>query len=373
LWEFTPANDADLGYSFGKAIITRKADGTWVVLVTSGYDNGTLSGDGTTNNSPTGSGVGYLYVLNAATGAIISKISTGVGTAANPSGLARISGWNNEPAGNAAGYIYGGDLLGNLWRFDINSIAAATIGTGAAMDFATLFADGTTPNVAGTSPQPITTAPVLGQINGKRVVFIGTGQYLGTADLTTTQTQTQYAIEDADATATLVNPRTTLVKQTLTNNPDGTATRLSASSACPGTACVDFSTGRGWYLDFPDGGTSGEGAERANIEAKLVQGTLLVPTIVPSSSVCAPGGFGWLNYLDYKTGGAIAVVPGVLQASVKYDATIVGINVLYIQNNPIVEVVTSINPTPQLDPDVAFKASAAGFTGKRVNWRELTP
>lgn len=356
LWEFTPASDGDLGYSYGQPIITRKSDGTWVVLLTSGYDNGTLSSNPLVNNSPAGNGKGYLYVLNASTGAIISKITTNAGDATTPSGLAKIAGWNAEPAGNKVSYVYGGDLLGNVWRFDINSSTAATIGTGAVMKLASLFAD-----TAATSPQPVTTTPILGNIVGKRVVFIGTGKYLETGDLSTTQKQTQYAIKDDDATATLVNPRTTLVNQTLTNNPDGTGTRLSSGNT------VDFFTGRGWYVDFPDSG------ERVNIDAKLVQGTLLVPSIVPSSTVCSPGGFGWLNFFDYKTGGSVTPTPGIPLASVKYDSTIVGINVLYIQGSPIVEVVTSTNPTPKKDPDVAFKATAVGFTGKRVIWRELIP
>lgn len=369
LWEFTPATDSDLGYSFGQPVITRKSDGTWVVLVTSGYDNGTLSSDPLVNNSPAGSGTGYLYVLNAGTGAIISKISTGAGTPATPSGLARIAGWNDEPAGNKVGFTYGGDLLGNVWRFDINSTVTAAFGTGAVMKLAALFSDGTTANTAGTSPQPVTTTPVLGTILGKRIIFIGTGKYLETGDLTTTQKQTQYAIKDDNATSTLVNPRTTLVQQFLINNPDTTATRLSSGSASGVAAAnaVDFSTGRGWYVDFPDRG------ERVNIDSKLVLGTLLVPTIVPSNTVCAPGGFGWLNFFDYKTGGAITLIPGIPLASEKYDATIVGVNVLYIDGSPIVEVVTSNNPTPKKDPNVAFNATSAGFTGKRVIWRELIP
>jgi type IV pilus assembly protein PilY1 len=368
LWEFTPATDSDLGYSYGQPVITRKLDGTWVVMVTSGYDNGTdssqlISGTSFVPNSPAGSGKGFLYVLNASTGAIISKISTGVGTAAAPSGLAKIAGWNNEPAGNTVSYTYGGDLLGNVWRFDINSAVAATIGTGAVLKFATLCSD--TSSTCGSPPaansQPVTTTPVLGTIVGKRVVFIGTGKYLETGDLTTTQKQTQYAIKDDNATTTLVNPRTTLVNQTLTNNPDGTATRLSSGNT------VNFFTGRGWYVDFPDSG------ERVNIDSKLVQGTLLVPTIVPSNTVCSPGGYGWLNFLDYTTGGSVTPIPGIPLASEKFDATIVGINVLFIQGSPVVEVVTSTNPTPTIAPDAAFKATSVGFTGKRVIWRELIP
>ena len=354
LWEFTPTTgigavqDDDVGYSYGDPIITKKTDGTWVVLVTSGY-----------NNTSPGNGKGYLYVLNAGTGAIISKIATNVGSTTTPSGLAKIAGWNDEPAGNKVGYVYGGDLLGNVWRFDVNSTVAATvadgeIGTGDVMKFASLFSD-----TAGTSPQPITTTPTLGKIAEKRVVFIGTGKYLETSDLTTTQTQTQYAIKDDNATTTLVNPRNTLVNQTLTNNPDGSASRVSSGNA------VNFYTGRGWFVDFPDSG------ERVNIDSKLVQGTLLVPTIVPSNTACAPGGYGWLNFFDYKTGGAINTATNL--ASLKYDATIVGVNVLYVQGVPKVGVVTSTNPTPELNENVGFSATATGFSGKRVIWRELIP
>ncbi len=382
LWEFTTTagigktKDADLGYTFGQPVITQKTDGTWVVLVTSGYNNGTdsaikNSGGTLIANSPAGSGIGYLYVLNAGTGAIISKISTGVGTAANPSGLAKIAGYNSESGGNKASYVYGGDLLGNLWRFDINSTTSATTGTGSAFKFATLYSDGTTANAAGTTTQPIVTTPQLGNILGKRVIFIGTGKYLETADLTTTSKQTQYAIKDDDATTTLVNPRTTLVQNYLINDPAGTATRLSSGSAGGGAATtankVDFSTGRGWFVDLPDS------RERVNIDAKLVLGTLVVPSIVPSATDCAPGGTGWLNFFDYTSGGAVVVTPGVLTTSVKYDSTIVGLNILFIDGQPVVEVVTSTKPTPEKDPNVAFKATTAGFTGKRTLWRELIP
>ncbi len=349
LWEFTTsggigvAQDDDLGYTYGQPVITRKADGTWVVLLTSGY-----------NNTSPGTGKGFLYVLNAGTGAIISKIATGVGSTTTPSGLAKISAWNTEATGNRVSYVYGGDLLGNVWRFDINSTASAAIGTGSALKFATLFSD-----TGATQPQPVTTTPVLGKVAEKRVVFIGTGKYLETSDLTNVQKQTQYAIKDDDATATLVNPRTSLVAQSLANNPDGTATRLSTS-----TNTVNFYSGRGWYFDFPDSG------ERANTDSKLVQGTLLVPTTVPSNTACSPGGYGWLNFIDYKTGRS---VDSTNLVSVKYDSPIVGLNVIYIQGVPKVAVVTSNNPTPTLDEHVLFGSSAAGFVGKRVLWRELIP
>jgi len=349
LWEFTTTagqgstKDDDLGYSYGNPVITAKADGTWVVLLTSGY-----------NNINPGSGQGFLYVLNAGTGAIISKIATGAGSTTAPSGLAKIAAWNDAPSSNRATYVYGGDLLGNVWRFDINSTATAAIGNGGVLDFATLA------DPSG-NPQPVTTAPVLGKISGYRVVFIGTGQYLGTPDLSNSQVQSEYAIKDDNATATLVDPAgsprnsTTLVQQTLT-----AANGVRTASNNP----VDFTTGRGWYVDFPDSG------ERVNIDGKLVQGTLLIATIVPSNTVCAPGGYGWLNYFNYLTGSSVDT-SGVVSSS--YSNTIVGINVLYINGTPIIEAVTSNDPTPTVNTNVLIKGSASGFTGQRVLWRELNP
>jgi type IV pilus assembly protein PilY1 len=371
LWEFTTTagngttsvKDDDLGFTYGQAIITQRSDNRWVVVVTSGYDNGNTDPK-LAAQSPAGDGVGYLYVLDAGTGAILSKISTGVGTPGAPSGLAKIGGFNAEPSGNRVSFIYGGDLLGNLWRFDINDSATATIGTGSALKFATLFGD-----VAATQPQPIMTTPILGTILGKRVVFIGTGKYLEPSDLATTTRQTQYAIKDDNVSSTIVNPRAqpSMVQQFLIANPDGSSTRLSAGSASAtvqGSNTVNFGVNLGWFVDFPSSG------ERANIDSALVQGTLLVPTIVPASSSCSPGGFGWLNFLNYSTGASV-VTPGL--SGVRVDATIVGLNVLYISGNPVVEVVTSTNPTPTIVPGVQFAATAAGFAGQRVQWRELLP
>jgi len=350
LWEFTTTagqgstKDDDLGYSYGNPVITAKADGTWVVLVTSGY-----------NNINPGSGQGFLYVLNAGTGAIISKIATGVGSTTAPSGLAKIAAWNDVPSSNRATYVYGGDLQGNLWRFDINSTATAAIGNGNVLDLAIL-------DDPSGATQPITTAPVLGKISGYRVIFIGTGQYLGTPDLSTSQVQTEYAIKDDNATATLSNPAgsprnsTTLVQQIVTNNGNGTR----SATGNP----VDWTNSRGWYVDFPDSG------ERVNIDGKLVQGTLLVPTIVPSNTVCAPGGYGWLNFFNYQTGSSIDS-SGIVSSS--YSNTIVGLNVLYINGSPVIEAVTSNDPTPTVNTGVPISKNASGFTGQRVLWRELNP
>ena len=90
--------DCNLGLSFGKPVITKLA-GTWVVMFTSGYNNLNGASNG-------GDGGGFLYVLNAVTGAIIYKIPTeiagvNVGTDAERPGadqqLRRQRRWSTTP------------------------------------------------------------------------------------------------------------------------------------------------------------------------------------------------------------------------------------------------------------------------------------
>lgn len=349
LWEFTSSNDNDLGYSFSDAIVTKRpSDGKWVVLVSSGY-----------NNVSPGDGKGYLFVLDVETGAVLSKLGTGIGNAVTPSGLGRLTTWvDNGATDNTATWVYGGDLQGNLWRFNMT--------TGNVQLFAILK------DTSG-QVQPITTSPELGLINGKRVVYVATGKYLEVADLTTTQKQTLYAIKDDDVTAVIDNPRT---------SPNGTMHEQvfvdsGAVRTIPDTTCkkVDFSTDRGFYLDLPDKDSANNASERAHINPKLIFGTLIVPTTVPSSSVCSPGGRGWLNFVDFKSGCEIS---GENKASVKTNSPIVGINVVVLPPKPGVPIsqrikvsaVTADNPTPQVMP-VSPAADAGLFKEKRAIWREM--
>jgi len=341
LWEFDTAAQNNLGYSFGQPVITKKSDGTWVVLVTSGY-----------NNTSPGNGCSYLYVLNAKTGVQMAEYPTGV---CGSSGLARIATWAEQPEiNNMATYTYGGDLQGNLWRFDINKAPGAA---GAGVKFAVL-------KDSGGNIQPITARPELGKIDGKRVVFVGTGKYLETTDLTTTQQQTLYAIQDPDdyptatPSATLDNPRSVLVQQTLATSG---AHRTSSTNE------VNWLTGRGWYINLPELG------ERQNVDAQLVLGTLLVPTTVPSSTVCEPGGHGWLNFFDYRTGSADEnSASGYV--SQYTNAPIVGINTIFLHSGEVVvSVVTSDHPTPDKVEGVGFDPLTGKFQRKRAIWREYIP
>src|SRR5205085_10571086 len=93
-------------------------------------------------------------------------------------------------ADNTAKAIYGGDLLGNLWRFQLDNSAAVPVNS--VTKLATVSGPGGT-------LQPITVKPELGEVgsNKNRLIFFGTGKFIGDTDKTTVARQSIYAIKDA--------------------------------------------------------------------------------------------------------------------------------------------------------------------------------
>ena len=187
-------SDCNLGLTFGKPVVTKLGRGTWVVMVTSGYNN--------INAAGTGDGGGYLYVLNARTGEIIYKIATGAGSGATPSGLAQINNYvDNVPIDNTTLRVYGGDVLGNIWRFDFLPAPRRRCSA--------------RPRTSARPSQPITVRPELAELDGKPFVMFGTGRLLGSTDVTDPQVQSVYGFRDpligaapiyADPSATSLRP-----------------------------------------------------------------------------------------------------------------------------------------------------------------------
>ncbi len=308
LWEFT---DANLGYSYGNPQLAKLSDGTWVVMLTSGYNNG--SGDG-----GTGDGVGRLYVLNAATGAQItglSPISTGYGDPDDPSGLVNISAMVVDPQTDATTVaVYGGDLAGNLWRFDIND----TVGpAGVEAQLLAVLED------AVGRRQPITTKPAVSIVSNQKVVYVGTGRFLDASDSIDTSQQSLYAIKDpwttggSAAMAIFTNPggdRTASVRDAAGFVPQflswsACPAGSSASICAPGTQVmgptggivnpVDFVADNGWFIDLINS------SERANTNPALGLGLLAFVTNAPSLLACDIGGKSYLYFLNYLNGGPI--------------------------------------------------------------------
>jgi len=344
------SEDCNIGLTFGNPVITKRAgDGRWVVLFTSGY-----------NNVSPGDGRGYLYVVDARTGVILQRLGTGQGDTANPSGLARINAWvNNALVDNTSLAVYGGDLQGNLWRFQLANTAEVP------RDSVTLVAAVTD---ASGNPQPITTRPELAEVDGQRVVFIGTGKFLGESDKTNNDRQSIYAIKDTMAGTSKVHDMTRsgagipgFVEQKLEES--GTDKRIVAT-----TNPVDFAMNSGWFIDLPDGGVGDEAAERVNVDPILQLGTLVVPSNVPSKESCTAGGFGWVNFLDFRTGGQVQNGLSDTPVSVRIAGSlVVGINVVKIGNTVKTIVTTADNQ--QLTKETPVVNTAV--SGRRVTWREL--
>ena len=377
LWEFTvrkpsenacaateaaavgASDDCDLGLTYGNPAITKLSTGQWVVIVTSGHNNTGLEAGGTARQ---GDGKGYLYILDAATGVIINKIGTGVGdggtaganyTDADPSGLARINNWvENSLQDNTSLAVYGGDLKGNLWRFDLDATKPTYL---------------TAVKVAevkdGATPQPITVKPELGLVEGNRVIFFGTGKFLGNSDKTNSQRQTLYAIRDDLATNVTVTDRTLLVQQTLTILTGG-LTRAGTSNA------VDWSSLRGWFIDLPDGGSGSPASptERVSVDPQLQLGTLVIASNVPSGDSCVAGGYAWINFLNFKTGGFIQGTANDVVSTKISSSLVVGLNIVQLPGGVVKTIVTTAD-NQQLSQDTPVGPST--FQGRRVGWREL--
>ncbi len=297
MWEFPNANTpastkANMGYSYATPLITKTAANGWVVIIPSGINNGTNPGDSG------GDGLGHLFVLDAKTGALLKDISTGVGSTTTPSNLSEISGWvDNVAVDNTVTQVYGTDMSGNVWRFDISDKSMANWKT-------TLLA--TLVDSAGL-PQPITTTPELALINGKRTVYVGTGQYLSGLDIPSvpavvgqpnTQVQTMYSLIDdmslpAAGTPVIFPLRAKLTQQLIVAG--GTTRTINA---------VPLLQTKGWYVDLSVAGTLGE---RIITAPAIANTTLIFTTNVPNSSdPCSPGGSSWLYSLNYATGGMVA-------------------------------------------------------------------
>ena len=336
LWE---SNISTMGQSFGKPMISKLADGTWAVFVTSGYNNA--------------DGVGRAYVLNANTGAVIQTMTT------TGSGLKELNNYVADPAGdNTTTLFYGGDLEGNVWRFqwDFNSSSFTT------KKVVQLQSSGGT-------VQPITNRIELvqGQAGGSLPrILVATGKLLGVGDLSSTAQQSIYGFDDtADGYSNAASLRASL-KQTLMEDvaaADGTRSRRVKCNAS-NALCADNS--KGWYVDLPTTG------ERVNIDLRLAGATLVVASNIPSNEPCVSGGTGWINYLNFQTGGAVGGNTGEWGPSgVPVDAGLIMGNDLSATRDGNVTSHVSPSQFPNLPIDVKIPTSNPKPKGKRMSWREV--
>jgi type IV pilus assembly protein PilY1 len=294
-WEFTDANDADMGYSFGQPLIVKTNNGRWSVIVANGYNSTQSDGAASTT------GHAVLFVLDAETGAVTAKIDTNAGTTAAPNGLSGPVAVDTNGDG-IADVVYAGDLAGNMWKFDLSSSTVSNWGVA----FGT---SGSPQPLFSTGGQPITVRPdVTRNLQGNYLLVFGTGQYFTTTDTASTAGQTFYGIIDKGAT---ISGLSNLQQQSVlgtTTGPDGNTYRITTHAVGAPTldalrsgdnaiALGSYNSSKlGWYINLPTTG------ERAVTDATIRSGRVIFNTVIPSTAQCSAGGTGWVMELDVFTG-----------------------------------------------------------------------
>lgn len=222
-----------------------------------------------------------LIVLDLDSGDVIREITVGPTNGSN--GLSAPTAVLG-PDGRTLSHVYAGDMLGNVWKFDLTSASpGAWTGT-------SLF----TASVGGVA-QPISGGLTIAThpVTNKRWIFFGTGRYLTQGDVASTAVQSMYGFIDdgtpivrGGANANLTQRQIQVLSGTVGGYP---ARGFEANTALPLGS-------KGWYIDLPASG------ERIVQDAQVVSTFLITASIIPSGDACESGGSGFINALDAFTG-----------------------------------------------------------------------
>lgn len=305
LWEFTDRHDASLGNVTGKPQVLRfrtsdaGAAPTYKMyaVVASGVNN--YAADG--RPSATGYPALFLLDLEKAPGAAWAqgtnyfKIELPRADPAKPQGLINFAAVNGS-AGEVD-YIFAGDLQGNLWKLDFTTLGSGSWQDIDKMSFFTNTTSKAIPmfvatdgnGTAITNTQPITMAPmVVYGANKSFIVSFGTGKFLESTDLSTSQRQSFYALYDdnnhstpADTAGAGIAGRGRLLVKTASG---GAVTSSGSFIWGRPSSDSDMSKRAGWVINMVDSG------ERQISSFQLVGMKLVAGTLTPGSSGCAGGG-----------------------------------------------------------------------------------
>ncbi len=335
LWEFT---DSRLGYTYGQPVVVKTRQHGWVVILPSGYNNT--------------DGQGYLFILNARTGALIQALATGAGSVANDAGLAQVNAFILDRTDGTADAAYAGDLLGNLWRVDLTTASGAYP---APLKLAT-FTD------SGGVAQPVTSRPLI-EVHPKtrrRVVLVGTGRLLDSSDSPSTQEQSFYAIIDG-TNARFNGSSTSTTSPRLPNGISFPITRgnLVANTDTTAGVTVDNVTKVGWVLNLGNGW-------RNVSDSTTFYGTVSFSSVLPNSNACSGATTTRLYSLDFDNGKSELLSGTTVLSFLTAEAGITDIQnlsasgqrqlVLGLDNSKVLKVSTT-PPTP--------------LPLRRLNWREV--
>lgn len=277
LWEVNSQTDGDVGHVMGKPVIVPMQNGSWAAVFGNGYNSD--------------SGDAALFVVDVFTGEVIKKIVVADGDDMNANGLGNVAVVDTTGDG-LMDTVYGGDLLGNLWKFDLTapSESAWSVGYGGNPLFVALDRDGNRQPITGGFD--VSVGPGLGYM-----IYFGTGRYFLAGDNNASagqQVQTLYGVWDNGTRITGTRSASLVAQQV-----SGEAGGARAISRNP----VSYITHRGWYLDLVVG--TADTGERFIGRPRIQSGRILFDTYQPGiTSDCEPGGQNWRYGLSLLTGGA---------------------------------------------------------------------
>lgn len=284
LWEF---NHPDLGFGVSDPKIARLPNGDWAVVFGNGYN-----GDDETAS---------LFVVRLSDGTLLKQLDTNIGSSSRSNGLAApvLSAFPSR--GAITQFVYAGDLLGNLWRFDLSD--ENTSNWSLSKIFTAEGPDG--------SAQPITVAPTL-TINPSDldtlILTVGTGSFIQNGDDTTDQIQSLYAIiEDLNQNGLTRND---LLEQAITEQEEVSVARADGSGnnafVIRKTTSNKLTSEQGWYLDLSyNGEKTGERViSPASYPAGIFPDRVRFSTLIPDPDPCGSGRSGFIMDLNLISGGA---------------------------------------------------------------------
>lgn len=301
---------SDLGYTVPQPNIGRLANGKWVAVVPSGYFPDCTqavvpTGEAETSDKPRCKAIaaqapdyGSLFVLDAETGVLIAQLKArAAGVSSIGLGSVVLGDYQNDQIDDVA---FAGDLMGNLWRFDLSDPSPSNWKV-------TLAYRGKTGEGNKQGIQPITAMPRLfPDLRSNRfMVVFGTGKYLGPGDNDLAiPAQAIYGIqEQVDAEGQPISVDSDLLrKQTLTEGegPGG----LSAATLRKLTDEALAANDQGWYIDLDLQTAPGERVVETPAAIHATN-TAVFRTLIPSrDNYCDPSTKGALMSLSAANGGS---------------------------------------------------------------------
>jgi len=190
-------------------------------------------------------------------------------------------------------WVYGGDLEGNMWRFDLSSDDSSDWTANLLFQAVDEAGD----------PQPITAAPAVVPHTSADVemsVLFGTGRFFLDGDEEAgddAQIQTFYSLQDDGETTIAGRNELHEVRITSQENVDDDV--ASAVRRIGSDGQIEASD-RGWYLDLaPNGVRTGE---RVIDKPLIIGDRVFFLSQIPEPDICAQGGRSWLNEVGVETG-----------------------------------------------------------------------